>query len=39
MDKIRLLLQEHSDLGLHYETSNSLGDDKNIYFVIIRFKG
>ena len=39
MDKIRLLLQEQSDLGPHYETLNSLGDDKNIHFVIMRFKG
>ena len=35
--------EEQSGLGLHclsiYEASNSLVDDKNIHFVIVRLKG
>ena len=39
MDPDQTALQEQSDLGPHCEASNSLVDDKNIHFVIMRFKG
>ena len=40
MDPDQTALQEQSGLTLfNYEASNSLVDDKNIHFVIMRFKG